>query len=186
MVEVREIKASEARRWLDEGRAELIDIRDSGERGQMRIPEARWIPLTGLEAGLKAEPHQKIGIFHCRSGRRTQVHADQLAAVGYPETYVLEGGIMAWKKAGYPVASDSGAPIEIMRQVQIVAGSLVLLGVILGSMGSSWVFRIVRLHRGRPSVFRRHRFLRDGHDAGQVAVQPLKGFETIKRRAHLP
>ena len=132
MVEVQEIKASEARRWLDEGRAELIDIRDSGERGQMRIPEARWIPLTGLEAGLKAEPHQKIGIFHCRSGRRTQVHADQLAAVGYPETYVLEGGIMAWKKAGYPVASDSGAPIEIMRQVQIAAGSLVLLGVILG------------------------------------------------------
>ena len=63
MVEVQGIKASEARRWLDEGRAELIDIRDPGERGQMRIPEARWIPLTGLEAGLKAEPHQKIGIF---------------------------------------------------------------------------------------------------------------------------
>ncbi|MDE0612310.1 MAG: rhodanese family protein [Gammaproteobacteria bacterium] len=132
MVEVREIKASEARRWLDEGRAELIDIRDPGERGQMRIPEARWIPLTGLEAGLKAEPHQKIGIFHCRSGRRTQIHADKLATVGYPETYILEGGIMAWKQAGYPVASDSGAPIEIMRQVQIAAGSLVLLGVILG------------------------------------------------------
>ena len=132
MVEVREIKASEARRWLDEGRAELIDIRDSGERGQMRIPEARWIPLTGLEAGLKAEPHQEIGIFHCRSGRRTQVHADRLATVGYPEMYVLEGGIMAWKKAGYPVASDSGGPIEIMRQVQITAGSLILLGIILG------------------------------------------------------
>ena len=132
MVEIQEIKASEAQRWLAEGRAELIDIRDPGERSQMRIPEARWIPLTGLEAGLKAEPHQEIGIFHCRSGRRTQAHADQLSAVGYPETYVLEGGIMAWKKAGYPVASDSRAPIEIMRQVQIAAGSLVLLGVILG------------------------------------------------------
>lgn len=139
-MEVREVKASEARRWLDEGRAELIDIRDSGERDQMRIPDARWIPLTGLEAGLKAEPHQKIGIFHCRSGRRTQMHADKLAGVGYPETYVLEGGIMAWKKAGYPVASDSKAPMEIMRQVQIAAGSLVLLGVILGVWADSGFF----------------------------------------------
>lgn len=132
-MEVQEIKASEARHWMEEGRAELIDIRDSGERSQLRIPEARWMPLTGLEAGLKAEPHQKIGIFHCRSGRRTQVHADKLATVGYPEMYVLEGGIMAWKKAGYPVTSDSKAPIEIMRQVQIAAGSLVVLGVILGT-----------------------------------------------------
>ena len=139
-MEVQEVKASEARRWLEEGRAELIDIRDSGERSQLRIPDARWIPLTGLEAGLKAEPRQKIGIFHCRSGRRTQMHADQLAGVGYPETYTLEGGIMAWKKAGYPVASDSKAPIEIMRQVQIAAGSLVLLGVILGVWVDSGFF----------------------------------------------
>ena len=139
-MEMQEIKVSEARRWLDEGCAELVDIRDSGERSQLKIPEARWIPLAGLEAGLKAEPHQKIGIFHCRSGRRTQMHADTLAGVGYPETYVLEGGIMAWKKAGYPVASDSKAPIEIMRQVQIVAGSLVLLGVVLGIWADAGFF----------------------------------------------
>ena len=100
MVEVREIKASEAQRWLAEGRAELIDIRDPGERSQMRIPEARWIPLTGLEAGLKAEPHQKIGIFHCRSGRRTLVHVDKLAAVGYPETYVLGRGHYGLEESG--------------------------------------------------------------------------------------
>ena len=31
------------------------------------------------------------------------------------------------------MAVDSGQPIEIMRQVQITAGSLVLLGVILGT-----------------------------------------------------
>ena len=129
---IKEIAASEAKNWLDEGRAELIDIRDSGERGQLRIPDARWIPLAGLEAGLAAEPHQKAGIFYCRSGRRTRMYADKLAAVGYPETYVLDGGLMAWKKAGYPVESDSGAPIEIMRQVQIVAGSLIVLGVVLG------------------------------------------------------
>ena len=48
------------------------------------------------------------------------------------ETYILEGGIDAWKKAGLPVALDRSQPIDIMRQVQIVAGSLVLIGAVLG------------------------------------------------------
>ena len=49
------------------------------------------------------------------------------------ETYILEGGLDAWRKAGLPVALDRSQPIEIMRQVQIAAGSLVLLGVVLGA-----------------------------------------------------
>jgi rhodanese-related sulfurtransferase len=49
------------------------------------------------------------------------------------ETYILEGGIDAWKKAGLPVALDRKAPLPTMRQVQIVAGSLVALGTVLGA-----------------------------------------------------
>jgi rhodanese-related sulfurtransferase len=49
------------------------------------------------------------------------------------ETYILEGGLDAWKKAGLPVTLDRSQPIDIIRQVQIVAGSLVLLGVVLGA-----------------------------------------------------
>jgi rhodanese-related sulfurtransferase len=48
------------------------------------------------------------------------------------EAYIVEGGIEAWKKAGLPIAKDRSQPIEIQRQVQIAAGSLVLLGVVLG------------------------------------------------------
>lgn len=47
---------------------------------------------------------------------------------------MLEGGIEARKEAGLPVARDSNQPIEIMRQVQIAAGSLVLIGVVLGAL----------------------------------------------------
>jgi rhodanese-related sulfurtransferase len=45
---------------------------------------------------------------------------------------MLEGGLDAWKKAGLPVSLDRSKPIDVMRQVQIVAGSLVLAGVLLG------------------------------------------------------
>ena len=49
------------------------------------------------------------------------------------DKYLIEGGLDAWKRAGLPVVTDRKQPIEIMRQVQIAAGSLVLLGTLLGA-----------------------------------------------------
>src|SRR5690606_12606638 len=71
-------------------------------------------------------------VFLCRSGMRTTGNAAKLAACCHGETYILEGGLDAWKAAGLPVEEDRGQPLELMRQVQIAAGSLVLLGVVLG------------------------------------------------------
>jgi rhodanese-related sulfurtransferase len=53
------------------------------------------------------------------------------------EAYILEGGIEGWKQAGLPVVVDESQPIEINRQVMIAAGSLVLIGVLLGAFVSS-------------------------------------------------
>ena len=64
---------------------------------------------------------------------RTGSHCERLAAhVGEP-AYVLQGGLDAWKRAGLPVAADRKAPLEIQRQVRIVAGSIVLVGVVLAA-----------------------------------------------------
>jgi rhodanese-related sulfurtransferase len=72
-------------------------------------------------------------IFHCRSGARTKANARTLASAVSCDTYMMEGGLDAWKQAGLAVVTDRKQPIEIMRQVQIAAGSLVLLGVLLGA-----------------------------------------------------
>jgi rhodanese-related sulfurtransferase len=58
---------------------------------------------------------------------------------------VLEGGLEAWKKAGLPTLVDVNRPIEVMRQVQIAAGSLVLLGVLLAATTSSWFLLLAGL-----------------------------------------
>ena len=50
------------------------------------------------------------------------------------EAYIVEGGLDAWKKAGLPMILDRSQPIDVMRQVQIAAGSLVLLGIVLGAL----------------------------------------------------
>src|SRR5688572_29252968 len=78
-------------------------------------------PLSTLQT-LDVEPGRPI-IFTCRSGARTTAHADRLAAAAPSEAYRLEGGLDSWKKAGHPVVADRRQPIEMMRQVQIVAGS---------------------------------------------------------------
>ncbi|MDR8268422.1 DUF2892 domain-containing protein, partial [Acinetobacter baumannii] len=72
-------------------------------------------------------------IFHCQAGSRTQNNAIRLAAAAAPaQACLLAGGIQAWKAAGLPVVEDSSQPLPLMRQVQIAAGVLVLLGVLLG------------------------------------------------------
>jgi rhodanese-related sulfurtransferase len=47
-------------------------------------------------------------------------------------SHIMEGGIDAWRAAGLPTRVDAAQPLEIMRQVQIAAGSLILIGVVLG------------------------------------------------------
>lgn len=122
------IDAAGAKRLIDQG-AMLVDIRETDEHARERVPGARNVPLSRLGT---LPTGSKAVVFHCRSGARTSANAARLAAAADCQAYVLEGGIDAWKKAGLPVAADRSQPIEIMRQVQIAAGSLVLLGVVLG------------------------------------------------------
>ena len=122
------ISPQDAKRMLDDG-AILVDIREPDEHAREHVPGARNTPLARLDS-LPADA--KAIVFHCRSGARTSGNAARLATAARCEAYILEGGIDAWKKAGLPVAVDRGQPIEIMRQVQISAGALVLGGVLLG------------------------------------------------------
>lgn len=123
------IDAVRAKRLIDDG-AVLVDVREADERAREHVPGTRHHALSKISTidtdGAKAV------IFHCRSGARTAANASRLAGAAGCDAYVLEGGIDAWKKAGLPVTTDARQPIEIMRQVQITAGSLVVLGIALG------------------------------------------------------
>lgn len=117
---------------LDRNEAILIDVRESDEHAREHVLGARLAPLSAIDAHDFDRDHDKIAVFHCRSGMRTQANAAKLLAQGFREAYFLDGGLEAWKAAGLPVHSNKRAPLEIMRQVQITAGSLVLAGVLLG------------------------------------------------------
>lgn len=120
------ISPAQARVLLDEG-ARLIDIRDADEHRRQSIPGAANMPLSALEP---VSGHPAV-IWHCRSGMRTGANADRLAAMSGCPGYLLQGGIDGWRSAGLPVKTDGKAPLEIMRQVQMIAGLLILAGVLL-------------------------------------------------------
>lgn len=134
------LKPLEAKRLLDEGRAILVDIRDPNEFAREHIIGARLVPLASLDAHDfdRERVAGKVAIFQCQSGRRTAMNAARLIGAGFKETYVVDGGLNAWRSAGLPVHLDRGQPIDLQRQVQIAAGSLVLSGVALAALVSPW------------------------------------------------
>lgn len=123
----------EALRLINEEGALLIDVREPDEHARERIPNAKLVPLSRLTVPLDRHEAQLL-IFHCRSGSRTGAAAEKLAVAAGGDAHILRGGLNAWKAAGLPVLKDTRRPIEIMRQVQIAAGSLVILGVGLGAL----------------------------------------------------
>ena len=126
------LSPAETRRRVTESGAILVDIREADEYVRRHIPGALSQPLSGWEAAhLTVDPQHDV-IFTCRTGMRTAGACNRLAARVSGSAFVLEGGVDAWEKAGLPLAIDSKAPLEIMRQVQIAAGLLVLAGVVLG------------------------------------------------------
>jgi rhodanese-related sulfurtransferase len=123
------ITPAQAKALVDKG-AKLIDIREPDEHARARIAGAGNMPLSQLAPFGASGAHAVI--YHCKSGGRTVANAVRLSEVAPCKAYLLEGGIDAWRKAGLPVVEDRGQPLELMRQVQIAAGGLVLLGVLLG------------------------------------------------------
>lgn len=114
--------------------AVLIDIREADEHARENIPGARHHSLTRVDSESPVRSGDEVVIFHCKSGARTKGNSPKLGAAAQNcEAYILEGGLDAWKNAGLPVTLDRSRPIDMMRQVQIASGGLVLAGVMLGA-----------------------------------------------------
>jgi len=135
---LRKLDAQTTKQWLDDGKAILIDVREPDEYIREHIPQAHLVPLSGFNPGDFPKEHNKTAIFHCHSGSRTESAISQILETGFNEVYQLEGGLQAWRTAGLSVNENRNVPISIMRQVQIAAGGLVVLGVVLAALFSVW------------------------------------------------
>lgn len=132
---VKTITVQELQEKISRGeRVEMIDVRTPAEFQEIHVVGARLMPLDRLDP--KAFMAQRNGASEplyvlCRSGNRARKACEQFLAAGYENVVCVEGGTLAWEKAGFPV-NRGRKVMSLERQVRIAAGLLVLLGSALG------------------------------------------------------
>ena len=122
-------------RTLTASGAMLVDIRDADEYAFEHIDGAHHMPLERLQADGAQALRDKTVIFYCLSGLRTSRCGQELAAcaAGCEQAFILEGGLQDWRAQRLPTRRAARAVLPLMRQVQIAAGTMILLGVLLGA-----------------------------------------------------
>jgi rhodanese-related sulfurtransferase len=138
---IHELSATELHSMLGDDDVMLVDVREPDESVKSRIEGAVLRPLSAFDPLSLPSDATRI-VLHCHSGRRSAEAAQMLMGAGRAEVWQLRGGIEAWKRAGLPVIGNARAPISIMRQVQITAGLLVLVGLALGVLVWPWFLLI--------------------------------------------
>ncbi|MEO0967142.1 MAG: rhodanese-like domain-containing protein [Cyanobacteria bacterium J06639_18] len=132
------VNAQTLKSLIEQQTVTLIDVREPSEYAGENIPGAILVSLSTFDLGKVPQEEDTQLVLYCRSGNRSTMAAQKLFDGGFAQVTHLDGGIVAWKEAGYPTKINRNAPISLMRQVQIVAGFLVFAGTLLGAFVSPW------------------------------------------------
>jgi rhodanese-related sulfurtransferase len=124
--------------WQAEGRrAQLVDVRSATEFATAHLPGAINIPLEQIEFRTADLDTNAPVVLVCQGGTRAHLAGALLEASGR-DLVVLEGGTGAWLKAGYPAVRSTASRWALERQVRLIAGLLVVAGVLLAVTASHW------------------------------------------------
>ena len=127
------IESPELAQVLQSGRdIRLIDVRSPAEYASVHIPGSYNVPLDQLgEHRTELQALDAPIVLVCRSGNRARQAEALLKKVDASGLHILDGGVVAWERAGLPV--NRGRSVwSLERQVRGIAGALVLLGTLGG------------------------------------------------------
>lgn len=138
------ISATQFRQLIDSGtRLDVIDVRTPVEFQSVHITVARNSPLDRLDpAAIQAargdrarEPLYVV----CRSGARGKQACQRFIAAGYSNVINVEGGTSACETAGIQVVKGKRS-MPINCQVQVIVGTLIVVGSALSYLNPAWVW----------------------------------------------
>jgi glyoxylase-like metal-dependent hydrolase (beta-lactamase superfamily II)/rhodanese-related sulfurtransferase len=118
----------------------LLDVRSPIEFESERIDGAMNLPLDALPARLDEIPESADLVVICRTGVRATIAAETLARAGR-RARVLDGGMHAWRRARLPLR-EGRKRLPVDRQVQLIAGLMVLMGITLGITVNPWLLAV--------------------------------------------
>jgi len=109
----------------------FIDVRTSAEFRSIHAEGAVNLPMQTLELGeITFAKEDEIHVI-CQSGGRSMKVCQKLETAGFTNVVNVEGGTSAWHEAGLPVVEGKKV-MSLERQVRIAAGSLVVIGAVVG------------------------------------------------------
>ena len=102
---VQEVNSAAALQLINHKNALVLDVREEKEFTSGHILNAKLVPLGKLtERVTELERHrERPMVVVCRSGQRSASACALLRKQGFGQTYNLEGGVLAWQKAGLPL-----------------------------------------------------------------------------------
>lgn len=104
----KEIGATELHTLMGNSKMELIDVRSDEEAAKGVIKGAQHIPLALLPVKVDELTAGDVPlVFYCHSGIRSAQACSFISDKGRSNVFNLQGGILAWDKAGYPLIPQS-------------------------------------------------------------------------------
>ncbi|HUT71642.1 MAG TPA: rhodanese-like domain-containing protein [Desulfatiglandales bacterium] len=99
------ISLDDAKALFDKGGVVFLDCREPKEYKAGHIPGAINIPRGLLEFQIEGKISDKNAnmVMYCKTGGRGCLACESIGEMGYKNVKNMEGGWMAWEKAGYPV-----------------------------------------------------------------------------------
>ncbi len=101
-----DLKPTELKTMLDDKDFFLVDVHTPPE-GRLPRTDAR-IRFDQVEQQINKFPADKSAkiVLACRSGHMSTIASDTLVKLGYTNVYNLQGGMNAWKAAGYEIIPE--------------------------------------------------------------------------------
>ena len=81
----------------------VLDVREPWEYAEGHVPGSTLIPLAEVKARAAEVPADRTVFVICRSGNRSAQASEILAKAGKRDIRNVEGGMLAYQAAGYPV-----------------------------------------------------------------------------------
>jgi rhodanese-related sulfurtransferase len=100
----RMLTPSEVNSLLQSSSVGVLHVGSSLDFTAAHLSGSKWISRGWLELKLPAllSDHTRPILLSCADGRSSTLAARTLAEMGYTEVFVLDGGVQAWARAGYP------------------------------------------------------------------------------------
>ncbi len=98
---------------LVEAGAFLLDVREDEEWVAGHAPQAVHVAMGTVADRVEEIPADRTVVCICRVGGRSGAVASALAGAGY-DVRNVDGGMLAWEAAGYPVVDGADGPGRVI------------------------------------------------------------------------